>query len=78
MEVYIDDMLVKSVHAPEHLKDLGECFETLRRNQMKLNPEKCAFGVHGGKYLGYMVSQRGIEANREKIKAIINRLRLRA
>lgn len=72
MEVYIDDMLVKSVHVLEHLKDLGECFEILRRYQMKLNPEKCAFGVHGGKFLGYMISQRGIEANPEKIKAIIN------
>ncbi|XP_073137629.1 uncharacterized protein [Henckelia pumila] len=48
MEVYIDDMLVKSVMALKHVEDLNECFEILRKYRMKLNPEKCAFGVRGG------------------------------
>ncbi|XP_073119762.1 uncharacterized protein [Henckelia pumila] len=72
MEVYIDDMLVKSIQASNHLEDLEECFSILRKYRMKLNPDKCTFGVRGGKFLGYMVSERGIEANPEKIKAILN------
>ena len=52
--------------------DLQETFETLRRYKMKLNPSKCAFGVSLGKFLGFMVSQRGIEANPDKIQAILN------
>ena len=57
MEVYVDDMLVKSVEAEEHIKDLQEAFGTLRKYQMKLNPTKCAFGVASGKFLGFMVTQ---------------------
>ncbi|XP_065624582.1 uncharacterized protein LOC136065385 [Quercus suber] len=72
MEVYVDDMLVKSKEEPAHLDDLKETFETLKRYQMKLNPGKCVFGVASGKFLGFMVSQRGIEANPEKVQAIIN------
>ncbi|XP_073153444.1 uncharacterized protein [Henckelia pumila] len=72
MKVYIDDMLVKSTQTSNHLKDLGECFSILRKYRMKLNPNKCTFGIRGGKFLGYMVSERGIEANPEKIKAILN------
>ncbi|KAL0444352.1 UNVERIFIED_CONTAM: hypothetical protein Slati_2157900 [Sesamum latifolium] len=71
MEVYIDDMLVKSQIKEHHIKDLAECFEILKKFGMKLNPSKCTFGVRGGKFLGFMVSQRGIEANPEKIEAII-------
>ena len=71
MEVYVDDMLVKSKLSTDHLTDLRETFATLRKYQMKLNPEKCAFGVGSGKFLGFMVSQRGIEANPKKIKALI-------
>ena len=71
MEVYVDDMLVKSKLSTDHLADLRETFGTLRKYQMKLNPEKCAFGVGFGKFLGFMVSQRDIEANPEKIKALI-------
>ena len=67
VEVYVDDMLVKSVDEGSHLDDLQETFETLRRYKMKLNPSKCAFGVSSGKFLGFMVSQRGIEANPDKI-----------
>ena len=67
MEVYMNDMLVKSKEKLAHLDDLKETFATLRQYQMKLNPTKCAFGVASGKFLGFMVSQRGIEANPEKV-----------
>ena len=53
------------------MDDLRETFDTLRSYNMKLNPGKCAFGVTVGKFLGFMVSQRGIEANPDKIQAII-------
>ena len=56
VEVYINDMLVKSKEEDDHLKDLEEMFITLRKYQMKLNPSKCAFGVSFGKFLGFMVS----------------------
>ena len=56
MEVYVDDMLVKSKEELTHLDDLKETFTTLRQYQMKLNPSKCAFGVAWGKFLGFMVS----------------------
>ena len=72
MEVYVDDMLVKSKEELAHLDDLRETFTTLKQYQMKLNPSKCVFGVASGKFLGFMVSQRGIEANPEKVQAIIN------
>ena len=70
--MYVDDMLVKSLDEEKHLDDLKETFDTLRRHQMKLNPSKCAFGVSLGKFLGFMVSQRGIEANPDKIQAILD------
>ena len=66
-------MLVKSQEEGDHLDDLRETFKTLRKYQMKLNPSKCAFGVYSGKFLGFMVSQRGIEANPDKIKAILEK-----
>ena len=72
MEVYMDDMLVKSKEELAHLDDLRETFATLKQYQIKLNPSKCVFGVVSGKFLGFMVSQRGIEANPEKVQAIIN------
>ena len=56
VEVYVDDMLVKSLDEERHLDDLQETFDTLRRHQMKLNPNKCVFGVSLGKFLGFMVS----------------------
>jgi hypothetical protein len=71
MEVYVDDMLVKSTESINHVHDLRKAFETLKRYGMKLNPAKCAFGVSSGKFLGYMVSSKGIEANPEKIRAIL-------
>ena len=72
IEVYVDDMLVKSKRAELHLDDLRETFDTLRNYQMRLNPAKCVFGVSSGKFLRFMVSQQGIEANPEKVKAILN------
>ena len=72
VEVYVDDMLVKSLDEGKHLDDLQETFNTLRRYIMKLNPSKCAFEVASGKFLGFMVSHRRIEANPEKIKAILD------
>ena len=56
MEVYVDDMLIKSKEELTHLDDLKETFATLRQYQMKLNPSKCAFGVASRKFLGFMVS----------------------
>ena len=63
---------MKSLDQGKHLDDLQETFNTLRRYSMKLNPSKCAFRVASGKFLGFMVSHRGIEANPEKIKAILD------
>ena len=63
MEVYIDDMLVKSKQHPDHTAHLQQTFDLLREYGMKLNPLKCAFGVSVGRFLGFMVTQRGIEAN---------------
>ena len=67
VQVYVDDMLVKSVRE----NDLQETFDTLRSYNMKLNPSKCMFGVTAGKFLDFMVSQRGIEVNSEKVRAIL-------
>ncbi|KAM2285911.1 hypothetical protein ACFX1S_038455 [Malus domestica] len=72
IEVYVDDMLVKSKHADQHITNLSETFTILKRYRMRLNPNKCAFGAGSGKFLSFMISQRGIEANPEKIKAILN------
>ena len=67
MEVYVDDILVKSKEELTHLDDFRETFTTLKQYQMKLNPSKCVFGVVSGKFLGFMISQRGIELNPEKV-----------
>ncbi|XP_056698514.1 uncharacterized protein [Spinacia oleracea] len=72
MEVYIDDMLVKSKKANDHVEHLRQSFEILRKYGMKLNPTKFSFGVSAGKFLGYIVTQRGIEASPDQIRAIIN------
>ena len=66
MEVYVDDMLVKSKEEGSHLDDLKETFKTLRQYKMKLNLMKCAFRVSFGKFLSFMVSQQGIEANQKR------------
>ncbi|KAL0395281.1 UNVERIFIED_CONTAM: Retrovirus-related Pol polyprotein from transposon opus [Sesamum latifolium] len=70
MEVYVDDILVKSKKRQCHTEDLAECFAQLKKYSVKLNPQKCMFRVEGGKSLGYLVTQRGIEANPDKIIAI--------
>ena len=72
VEVYVDDMLVKSLDKKKHLEDLQETFDILRQYNMKLNPSKCAFGALLRKFLGFIVSQRGIEVNPNKIQAILN------
>ena len=72
MEVYVDDMLLKSKEELAHLDNLKETFTTLKQYQMKLNPNKYAFGVASRKFLGFMMSQRGIEANPKKVRAILN------
>ena len=64
-------MLVKSLQEDDHLSDLQETFDTLRSYNMKLNPSKCTFGVTTGKFLGFVVSQRDIEVNPNKIRAIM-------
>ncbi|KAG7529790.1 Reverse transcriptase domain [Arabidopsis suecica] len=71
MEVYIDDMLVKSAHEKDHVPQLRECFKIVNKFEMKLNPEKCSFGVPSGEFLGYLVTERGIEANPKQIAAFI-------
>ena len=70
VEVYIDDMVVKSVNSIDHVEDLRKVFGILRRHNLKLNASKCAFGVGSGKFLGFLVTQHGIEANSDQIAAI--------
>ena len=71
MEVYIDDMLIKSKERPNHATHLQQVFDLLRTYGMKLNPTKCAFGVSTGRFMGFMMTQRGIEANPSQLKAIL-------
>ena len=70
MEVYIDDMLIKSKECPDHANHLQQAFDLLRTYGMKLNPAKCAFGVSVGRFLGFMMTKRGIEANPSQLEAI--------
>ena len=72
VEVYIDDMMVKSKLESEHVNDLENIFDILRRHKLRLNASKCSFGVGSGKFLGYMVTHCGIEVNPDQIKAINN------
>ena len=74
IEIYIDDMVVKSKVISEHLGDLQVIFEILRSYKLHLNASKCSFGVRLGKFLGYMVTHKGIEVNPDQIK-VINHLR---
>jgi hypothetical protein len=67
----VDDIVVKSVQRRDHISDLAETFVNLRAVNLRLNPEKCVFGIHKGKVLGCLVSRKGIEANPDKIKALI-------
>ncbi|GFY91124.1 hypothetical protein Acr_07g0013200 [Actinidia rufa] len=70
MDAYIDDMVVKSREESDHLRDLSEIFTILRQHKLKLNAVKCTFGIGSGKFLGHLVTRRGIEANLEQIAAI--------
>ncbi|GKV11423.1 hypothetical protein SLEP1_g22684 [Rubroshorea leprosula] len=71
LEVYVDDIVMKSLKAGDHLIDIEETFNNLKKNRMRLNLAKCIFGVESGKFLSFMVSRRGIEDNPEKIKAVV-------
>ena len=71
LEVYVDDMVVKSSEIQKHLEDLEEVFAQIRKYNIRINPEKCVFGVRGGKFLGFMLTNRGIEANPHKCEAIM-------
>jgi hypothetical protein len=70
VEVYVDDIVVKTRKADDLVSNLNIVFGCLWANVVKLNPEKCVFGVPQGMLLGYIVSQRGIEANPEKVAAL--------
>ena len=72
VEVYIDDMVVKSKLVSEYLTNRTSIFEILRKHKLRLNASKCSFGVGSGKFLGYMVTHRGIEVNPDQIKVINN------
>ena len=70
IEIYVDDMVVKSKVVSEHLGDLDDIFDVLKRHKLRLNASKCSFRMGSGKFLGYMVTHRGIEVNPDQIKAI--------
>lgn len=67
VDAYIDDMVIKTKER-DYACDLKETFANLRKNDMKSNPSKCAFGVICGKVLGFMVNEKGIEENLKKVK----------
>ena len=70
IEVYIDDMVVKSKVKSENIDDLGNIFVILKKHKLRLNAAKCSFGVGSGKFLGYIVTHREIEVNSDQIRAI--------
>ena len=70
IEVYIDNMIVKSRKSEEHVPNLVEVFKILRQHKLCLNADKCVFGVGLGKFLGYMITTRGIKVNLDQITAI--------
>ena len=70
VEAYVDDVVIKTRHIETLIDDLRLTFDNLRKYDIKLNPEKCVFGVPAGKLLGFIVSNRGIEANPAKIRAL--------
>ena len=72
IEVYIDDMVVKSKEVSDHVDDLENIFRTLRKQKLHLNASKCSVGVGLGKFLGYMVTHRRIEVNPDQVKSINN------
>ena len=72
VEVYVDDMIVKSCDKAYHWAALKFFFQRIRRFRLRLNPKKCTFGVTFGKLLGYMISERGIEVDLDKIRVILD------
>ena len=72
IEVYIDDMVVKSKVVSKHIGGLTNIFKILKGHKLRLNASKCSFGVGSGKFLGYMVTHRGIEVNPDQVKVINN------
>ena len=70
IEVYIDDMVVKSKVVSEHMGDHEDIFEILRKHKLRLNTSKCSFGIGLGKFLGCMVTHHGIEVSPDQVKAI--------
>ncbi|GMP66301.1 hypothetical protein CsSME_00026713 [Camellia sinensis var. sinensis] len=72
VEVYIDDMVMKTKEPEDHLADLKAVFDILKTYRLRLNASKCAFGVRFGKFLGYLVTRRGIKESPDQIKAIID------
>ena len=71
IEVYVDDMIAKSKTEEEHLVNLRKLFKRLRKYRLRLNPAKCTFGVKSGKLLGFLISQKGIEVDPKRMKAIL-------
>ena len=71
MEIYVDDIVVKSKKATNHILHLRKSFERMRVYQLKLNPLKCAFGVQAGNFLGFLVHQRGVEIDKNKARAVL-------
>ncbi|KAM2564328.1 hypothetical protein TB2_012626 [Malus domestica] len=71
MEVYIDDIVVKSKTEEQHLEDLRQALARMRIHKLKMNPKKCAFGVRAGNFLGFLVHQRGVEVNKNKSRGIM-------
>jgi hypothetical protein len=72
VEVYIDDIVVKSAEFSSQIADLRKAFDKMRRYSQKMNPRKCAFGVSTGKFLGFIIHEHGIEIDRDRIKSIRN------
>ena len=70
IEIYVDDMVVKSKMVSGHLGDLDGTFNVLKRHKLRLNASKCSFGVGSSKFLGYLVTHKGIKVNLDQIKAI--------
>ena len=71
VQAHIDDMVVTSQERSQHVSDLEEIFAIIAKYRLKLNPEKCVFGVEAGKFLGFLLTERGIEANPEKCATIL-------
>ncbi|CAL9013695.1 unnamed protein product, partial [Prunus brigantina] len=74
LEVYIDDVVIKSPEEGNHISNLKRAFQRMRQHKLKMNPKKCVFGVQAGNFLGFLVHQRGIEIDKNKAKSIIEAL----